>query len=183
MFKVKNQKGFTLVELMVVVAIIGILSAVAIPQFQTYQAKSRTSEAKLALAGVYSAQIAFQGEADIFHSCLFDMGYKPASLGAGIYNAGRGAPQRYYNVGLSGGAGLVAGVANATVNCAPNQSYNGTKGGNVLLGAAAIPNTIVPTNIAFRAGAAGRVDTNFAANTDTWSINQDKLIVHHQNGY
>ncbi|MBT3176485.1 MAG: prepilin-type N-terminal cleavage/methylation domain-containing protein [Desulfobacula sp.] len=39
----RNQKGFTLIELMIVIAIIGILAAIAIPQFSSYRAKSYNS--------------------------------------------------------------------------------------------------------------------------------------------
>ena len=41
--KHRNQKGFTLIELMIVIAIIGILAAIAIPQFASYRAKSFNS--------------------------------------------------------------------------------------------------------------------------------------------
>lgn len=43
---ISNSEGFTLVELMIVVAIIGVLAAVAIPNYQKFQAKARQSEAK-----------------------------------------------------------------------------------------------------------------------------------------
>ena len=44
----KKQQGFTLIELMIVVAIIGILAAIAIPAYQDYTNKARTSEVVLA---------------------------------------------------------------------------------------------------------------------------------------
>lgn len=120
---VKNSEGFTLVELMVVVAIIGLLASVALPNFRRYQAKSRTSEAKLQLAAAYAAQEAFNQEFGSYHTCLDFMGYNPEDE----------AGNRYYTVGFDAGitldlSGIGAGGCNRTAAIDANvEAFNGTK--------------------------------------------------------
>jgi len=53
--KRKLARGFTLIELMIVVAIIGILAAIAIPNFMRFQARARQSEAKANLKAIFTA--------------------------------------------------------------------------------------------------------------------------------
>jgi len=60
--KIRNRKGFTLVELMIVVAIIGILAAIAIPNFLQFRLKAKTSEAKSNLGAIRSTEIAYFAE-------------------------------------------------------------------------------------------------------------------------
>ena len=62
----RKQEGLTLIELMIVVAIIGILAAIAIPNFMEYQRKSRTSEGKTNVTSIKTAQMTFQGERGCF---------------------------------------------------------------------------------------------------------------------
>ncbi len=62
----RAQRGFTLVELMIVVAIIGILASIAVPNFNNAVLKARRSEAKVCLDGIHTAEEAYNAAFDAY---------------------------------------------------------------------------------------------------------------------
>ena len=103
-----SKKGFTLIELMIVVAIIGILAAIAIPNFMNYQCKAKQSEAKTALGSVRTLQEAYRAEFDNYGASTAAIGFSPS--GNTRYTiAVSGSADDTFTATATGGKGTVAG--------------------------------------------------------------------------
>jgi len=153
--RMKGQQGFTLIELMIVVAIIGILAAIAIPNFLTYQAKARQSEAKVGLGGIFTTATSYFAENNTFSATSAQLGYVPAGTTRyDFYYAGTAAANKIQ--APAGGAGVPCSVAPTAV---PVPS-SATTGG-------------------FTAGAIGNIDADVTC--DEWEINDVRALTNGRN--
>jgi type IV pilus assembly protein PilA len=98
-FNASNEKGFTLIELMIVIAIIGILAAIAIPQFSAYRARSYNAGAMSDVRNLMTAQEAYFVDFD-----------KYASAAAGA----AAAQTAFSNYGYVPSAGVSTGAITGT---------------------------------------------------------------------
>jgi len=153
----RKQEGFTLIELMIVVAIIGILAAIAIPNFVAYQAKSKQSEAKVSLGAIFTSAMAFSAEQT-------QPTYAPTTaqgIGAiGWVPSGTPRYSYWYDVG-PGAQTAFTGGSTVTTPCDVSTAPSGTS-------AAASSAT------GFTASAKGNVDTDVTC--DQWIINDQRNL-------
>lgn len=119
--RIRNQQGFSLTELMIVVAIIGILAAIAIPRFMSFQARAKQSEAKANLVHIHTAEMAYfaenNGYVDDFNA-----------IGFGI----TGSSQRYYyELGNASSGTLPAGCTASTLDYVSPTGFKAVATGNI----------------------------------------------------
>lgn len=177
----KKQSGFSLIELMIVVAIIGILATIAVPNFQRFQAKAKQSEAKASLSSLYSAMKAFQAEWNVYRSDFRDIGMDPTgrlNYHFGFAGAEATAPGAPFQASLRGGAAAGA-CFNSSVAAATCGFSHQPVAGIPAYAAATANGTCVaganPTATTFTASAIGNLNTGSGVN-DQWTMTENKIL-------
>ncbi len=124
----KKSKGFTLIELMIVVAIIGILAAIAIPNFLRFQAKSKQTEAKTNLGAIGTTAEAFRAEFDTYIASWTQLGWTPQ--GTQRYDYGYNLSS-LYTVTSTGGAAVASYDPEVQATAATATAFLAAAEGNV----------------------------------------------------
>ncbi len=161
----KNEKGFTLLELVLIVGIIGILTVIAVPTFLGYQARTKQSEAKVNLAGIFGSETAYFVEKGFYGSTLESINYSLA-----------GKPAYYdFTLETPTGASQHLTWSHNAWEGAHGTPGDGPKSGMVL-NLDYLPGV---SQLSFTALAAGNADPD--PTLDTWTINSDMALTNQWN--
>jgi type IV pilus assembly protein PilA len=172
-----GKKGFTLIELMIVVAIIGVLAAIAIPNFMKFQAKSRQIEAKANLAAIYTALEAFRGEYGSYTTDLAVMGWLPS--GEPHYDYGfQNDNHDPLGILAFGGSGAAAGRNSTDLLPGVVATHMIKNDGNPLT-EVDLPVTTGLVMNDFTIGAAGNIDNDDAI--DHWTMSVTRVLTNTRN--
>ena len=112
------QKGFTLIELMIVVAIIGILAAIALPAYQDYTARAQMSEAMVLADGQKGAVTEFYADRGVMPANNASAGISAASDISGKYVASVNIASGVITSTVRG-QNVAAGIASSTLTLTP----------------------------------------------------------------
>lgn len=174
---VRSEQGFSLVELMVVVAIIGILATIGIPQYQKFMSKARQAEAKTHLNAI------FQGESSFFTE------YNQYTTNMQAIGAGAVGTQLRYNAGfdITACTDYVVGPAPALGAAGTNDIKSLGTAANWYWNAAGVadPGTAITACVStagaqtYTAGAWGNptnIQSGANNNADQFTINQNRVL-------
>lgn len=161
LLKMTRKKGFTLIELMIVVAIVAILAAIAVPMYMKYVKKARTSEAISNLGGIAIYEETFYSENDRYQTA----GPNPATVPNGGSATGRGL----FDTGITGWSSLGNVIPNGTPIYFQYQAVAGQfdSGNNSVTGSSLVSYTTTTT--------AG--NGYCSANTNTMAISASSLSI------
>ncbi len=165
MLTLRSKKGFTLIELMIVVAIIGILAAIAIPNFMRFQARSRTTEARTNLGAIYTGQVAFFGEGNSYGR-FTEIGWAPT-----------GTPKYHYTFSGGTGGGLPLDTGRDVTADGTGVSWTGNNNNAPYNGEAPGLTGVIGAYTGFTAGAAGNVDSSINDTHDCWTMNDLRILI------
>jgi type IV pilus assembly protein PilA len=181
----KSQSGFSLVELMVVVAIIGILATLSVGAIQKQIAKSKQAEVKTNLSSLYGSQKAFFAEFQTYHTGFNTVKF---SLEGNLrYNIGFNADQSAAVTGLAA-SGYTGTVDAANFNSNAFCPLVGAGGACGEMPAATNAPALAAGVLTIAGGmatnfvAAGSTDQLYRANDDTWTINENKVLANTLDG-